>query len=71
MTRAYQAFIVTYRLLIIAGAVLLLTTLAGRPDLAIVALAMIALGAFMRSERWKAECADEDEWAYDCGGGVE
>ena len=63
MTRAYRALIVTYRILIIGGGVLLLTTLSGRPDIAVVALGLITLGSFMRSARWRAECAVEDEWA--------
>jgi hypothetical protein len=54
----------TYRTLIIGGIAGLATSAAWRPDLAIVALTAIALGAFIRSEKWKAEYLDElGEWA--------
>lgn len=54
----------TYRTLIIAGGLLLATSAAWRPALAIVALVAIALGSFIRSEKWKAAYLDErEEWA--------
>jgi len=53
-----------YRTLIIAGGLLLLTSAAWRPELAIFALTAIALGAFIRSEKWKAAYLEElGEWA--------
>jgi len=53
-----------YRTLIIAGGLLLLTSAAWRPELAILALTAIALGAFIRSEKWKAAYLEElGEWA--------
>lgn len=53
-----------YRILIIGGIALLATSAAWRSDLAIFALTAIALGAFIRSEKWKAAYLDErQEWA--------
>lgn len=60
-----------YRTLIIGGIALLATSAAWRPNLAIVALMAIALGSFIRSEKWKAAYLDErEEWEC-CNGGVE
>lgn len=64
----------TYRTLIIAGGLLLATSAAWRPALAIFALTAIALGAFIRSEKWKAAYIEEREhWACYCEspGGIE
>lgn len=54
----------TYRILIIGGIAALATSAAWRPALAIFALTAIALGSFIRSEKWKAAYLDErEEWA--------
>jgi len=63
-----------YRILIIGGIALLATSAAWRSDLAIFALTAIALGAFIRSEKWKAAYLEEREhWACYCEspGGIE
>jgi len=54
----------TYRAIIVGGLAFLATSAAWRPDLAIFALTAIALGAFIRSEKWKAAYLEElGEWA--------
>lgn len=63
-----------YRILIIGGIAGLATSAAWRPNLAIFALTAIALGAFIRSEKWKAAYIEEREhWACYCEspGGIE
>ena len=54
----------TYRTLIIGGIAFLATSAAWRPDLAIVALTAIALGAFIRSAKWKAAYEEADSDAH-------
>lgn len=47
-----------YRALIIIGAAILLSSLAGQPALAIWGLCALVLGFVWRSEYWRAEAVD-------------
>lgn len=53
-----------YRALIVTGLAVMGSSADGQPALAIWGLAAIALGSFIRSEKWRAAYLDElGEWA--------